>query len=180
MTKEPLLDTMGAVPLKRERVGIVSVVRYELLDADGNVLRSGKTKNLVTAVGDQMYASRGVGLTSSSLPNGMKLGTDSSNTTPSKTGTGSAILTYLSGSNVTWDAGFPTVVGGVVTYQCTWPAGTATTALAITEAAIVTDSGANANSASAATIARVLIANVPSKGASEILRIAWTHTVAGT
>ena len=136
------------------------------------------TCNLVTAVGDQLYASRGAGLTTSALPTGMKLGAGS--TAVAKTGAGAALVTYLSGSNQAFDATFPAATGGVVSYKVTYAAGTATTASPITEAVIVTDTIAtNATSTAANTIARVLIAGVGSKAAGDSLAITWTHTILG-
>jgi hypothetical protein len=134
----------------------------------------------VTAVGDQLYASRGIGLTSSALPTGMRLGTGS--TAPAKTGAGAAIVTYLSGSNKAFDATFPSATGGVVTYKRTYAPGEATSASPITEVVINTDTIANDNATTATaanTIARALISGVASKAAGDTLTITWTHTLLG-
>lgn len=161
-----------------DRASIIGEVRVELFGPDGALKGSCRTKNLVTAVGDQLYASRGAGLTSSATPTGMKLGTGS--TAVAKTGAGAALVTYLSGSNKAFDATFPSATGGVATYKRTYAAGEATTASAITEVVIVTDTIAtDATSTAANTISRALLTGIGSKGASDSLAITWTHTILG-
>lgn len=147
-------------------------------DADGNLIHRSEQDNLVTAVGDRLYASRGAGLTTSATPTGMKLGT--STTAVAKTGAGAAIVTYLSGSNKAFDATFPSEAGGVVTYKRTYAAGEATSASNITEVAIVTDAiGTDATSTAANTVARALLASPGPKAAADTLTITWTHTILG-
>lgn len=159
-------------------ISLNGLVIAEMRDKHGKLKARVVTCNLVTAVGDQLYASRGAGLTSSALPTGMKLGTGS--TAVAKTGAGAALVTYLSGSNKAFDATFPSATGGVASYKRTYAAGEATTASPITEAVIVTDTIAtDATSTAANTVSRVLIAGVGSKGASDTLTITWSHTVLG-
>ena len=175
---DEVVATIDAGRTKVSPVAIEGLVVVELFGADGKLKFRQETKNLVTSVGDQLYASRGAGLTTSALPTGMKLGAGS--TAVAKTGAGAALVTYLSGSNQAFDATFPSAAGGVVTYKVTYAAGTATTASPITEAVIVTDTIAtNATSTAANTIARVLIAGVGSKAAGDSLAITWTHTILG-
>ena len=153
-------------------------VRAEMIDEDGNV-KSVVVGNLITAVGDQMYAARGAGVGSApAAPTGMKLGTGS--TAPAKTGAGAALVTYLAGSNRAFDATYPQASGGVVTYRRTFAPGEATTASAITEAVIVNDTiGTDATSTAANTISRALITGVGSKAAGDTLVLTWTHTLLG-
>lgn len=161
-------------------IAIVGFVVAELRDEFGNLKGFCKTKNLVTSVGDRLYASRGAGLSTSNLPTGMRLGTGS--TAVAKTGAGAAIVTYLSGSNKAFDATFPSEAGGVVTYKRTYAAGEATSGSPITEAVINTDTITNDNATTATaanTISRVLLAGIGSKGASDVLTITWTHTILG-
>jgi hypothetical protein len=161
-----------------DTVGIHGTVIVELRGPDGELKGYCKTHNLVTAVGDQLYASRGAGLTSSALPTGMKLGQGS--TAVAKTGAGAGLVTYLSGSNQAFDATYPSVASGVATYKVTYAAGTATTASAITEVVIPTDTIAtNATSTVANTISRAILAGIGSKGASDTLTVTWTHTILG-
>ena len=163
---------------RTDGVRIVGHVVAEMFGPDGVLKARVESHNLITAVGDQLYASRGAGLTSSAVPTGMKLGTGS--TAVAKTGAGAALVTYLSGSNKTFDATFPSATGGVATYKRTYAAGEATTASAITEAVIVNDTIAtDATSAAAATISRVLLTGIGSKGAGDTLTITWTHTILG-
>lgn len=149
----------------------------------------------VTAVGSATTFSINVGTAStvgtafgtaqglnSALAVGMKLGTGS--TAVAKNGAGAALVTYLSGSNLGFDATYPTFTdtagsGDAVLYQTTWGAGVATTASAITEAVIFNDFNANATSTAANTISRVLLSGIGSKGASDTLKIQWTHTLDG-
>lgn len=157
---------------------IKGLVTAEMYGPDGVLKARVVTCNLVTAVGDRLYASRGAGLTTSAVPTGMKLGTGS--TAVAKTGAGAALVTYLSGSNKAFDATFPSEAAGVVTYKRTYAPGEATTASAITECVIVTTTIAtDATSSAADTISRVLIAGVGSKAAGDTLTITWTHTILG-
>lgn len=115
-------------------------------------------------------------------PQGMKLGT--STTAAAKNGAGGALVTYLSGSNLTFDATFPLVnnlgagLGVEAQYQVTWPAGTATNA-AITEAVIFTDLNANATSTAANTVSRITFTAID-KQAADILIILWKHKFLGS
>lgn len=154
-------------------------VTAELRGPDGKLKGSCTTDNLITAVGDQVYVSRGAGLTTSQAPTGMRLGSGA--TAPSKTGAGSAIVTYLTGSNHAFDASFPSAVGGVASYKVTYVAGEATTGSAITEVAINNDTIAtNTTSNAAATVSRALLTGIGSKGASDTLTVTWTHTILGS
>ena len=155
-------------------------VVIERFNSEGELLERCVTHNLITSVGDRLYASRGAGLTTSALPTGMRLGTGS--TAVAKTGAGAAIVTYLSGSNKAFDATYPSETGGVVTYQCTWGAGVATTASAITECVINTDTITNDNATTATaanTVSRALVTGITSKGATDIVTATWTHTILG-
>lgn len=179
-----LTDGVTAV-MERNRgqdspVGVFGTVIAEMHDKDGNLKARVVTKNLVTAVGDRLYASRGAGLTTSALPTGMRLGAGS--TAVAKTGAGAAIVTYLSGSNKAFDATFPSEAGGVATYKRTYAAGEATTASPITEVVINTDTIANDNATTATaanTVSRALLVGIGSKGATDVLTITWTHTILG-
>ena len=161
---------------------IVGHVTWRLVDADGTIVRQGEGRNIITAVGDRMYAERGAGVTGAIAgPTGMKLGIGS--TTPAKSGAGAALATYLSDSHQAIDSGYPasSVSGAArrITYQVTWPAGKATTASAITEAVIVNDTLTNATSAEANTISRIILSGVGSKAASVELVVTWTHDLLG-
>lgn len=159
-------------------VGIWGEVHAVLTDEHGNIKGECRVRNLVTAYGDRVYASRGAGLTTQAVPTGMKLGTGS--TAVAKTGAGAALVTYLTGSNKAFDATFPSEAGGVVTYKRTYAAGEATTASAITEAAIVNETiSSDTTSIDTETISRVLLTGIGSKGASDTLTITWTHTLLG-
>lgn len=112
---------------------------------------------------------------------GMKLGAGS--TAVSKSSTGAALVTYLTGSDQAFDATYPqgsgTSGGRVITYKVTYAAGTATTGSPITEVVIFLDFLADATSSAANTICRALLAGIGSKGASDTLTVTWTHTLLG-
>jgi hypothetical protein len=152
-------------------------VIVELIDADGQVKSRCSTRNLITSAGDNGYVARGAGAGSVAAPTGMKLGAGS--TAVAKTGAGAALVTYLAGSNKTFDSTFPSVSGNVVTFKRTYAAGEATTASPITEAVIVNDAATDATSTAANTWSRVLLTGIGSKGASDTLAITWTHTITG-
>lgn len=171
-----------AVAMHRPRsadslVVVRGLVVAELFDEHGDLKARCVARNLVTNVGDQLYASRGAGLTSSVVPVGMKLGTGS--TAVAKSGAGAALVTYLSNSHQVFDGTFPSTTGGVTSYKVTYAAGKATTASPITEAVIFTDALADATSTAANTIARVLLPGIGSKGASDTLAVTWTNTILG-
>lgn len=146
--------------------------------------------NLVTTAGDEYYsqmAIAGVSPASAATPtkaSGMKLGTGT--TTPSKSGSGAALGTYLSGSNAAFDSSFPataavtgTDAGWKATYQTTWAAGTATNS-AISEVVIVNDSGTDATSTAANTYSRVLFSPTADKGSTQALTVVWNHVFLGS
>lgn len=167
--------------MANEKSAVKGIVSWVLTGPDGKVKAQGEEHNLLTAVGEQYYAGRAV--LASGLPaqvTGMRLGTGS--TAPAKTGAGAAIVTYLPGSNKAMDSGFPTAVGGVVTWKRTYAPGEATSAGAITEAVLNTDAIGNDNATTATaanTIARVLLTGIAGKAAGDTLVITWTQTIAG-
>lgn len=171
--------------MSNEKSGISGKVEWELTGPDGKVKGSGVSYNLITDVGDRLYAERGSGVGTPAVPTGMKLGTDTTPVAVAKNGAGSALTTYLAGSNKAFDATFPSFsqsagAGGVITYKRTYAAGEATSAGAITEAAIVTEViSSDTTSTEAETIARVLLTGIASKGASDTLTITWSHTLLG-
>lgn len=173
--------------MSNDNNGLTGHLLIQLWDEDGNLKHEETVKNLITTAGDLYYATRGAAAVVPATPadatkvTGMKLGT--TNTAVAKSGTGSKLAAYLPGSNVVFDATYPTVtaVGGDggynINYRVTWPAGTATSA-SLVEAVIVNDAAANADSSSANTIARVIFSTI-NKGASDSLTITWTHKFLG-
>lgn len=168
-------------------LGIVGRLTIRKYGAGGELLVCIVTHNLTTYVGDQMYAEAGAGIAGApAVPTGMKLGTGAA--TPSKSGGGSALGTYVSGSDAGFDAGFPqsaqvTIDGTTsrqILYQCTWPAGVATTLVNLTECALVNDALADATSTSANTVARALIGDPIPKDINQKLVIEWAHRLRGT
>lgn len=163
-------------------------ITVRLLDADGNVKHEETINNLITDAGDLYQATRIAAAVNSNsvsqptLMTGMKLGTDT--TAASKGGAGAALVQYLTGSNVSFDAGYPQVanlgsgLGVNVVYRATWDAGTATSAT-INEVVIVNDSGTNATSSAANTIARGVFGTTINKAAGEALEVTWNHKQLG-
>lgn len=158
-----------------------------LMHGDGTTKLLVPFANLVTTAGDQYYAQKGVVGIAPAAPsaptaaNGMKLGTGS--TAASKSGAGAALVTYLTASNVAFDASYPQTAsaggdtGWNMTYKTTWNAGVATNG-AITEVVIVNDQATNATSTAANTYSRAVISSV-NKTSSDILAITWAHKVLG-
>lgn len=159
--------------------GITGQVTWELRGPDGKVKRRATAYNIITQVGDQMYGERGAGLAAPpAAPTGMKLGTGS--TAVAKTGAGAALVTYLANSHQAFSSTPASALNGSVrriTYAATFAAGKATSASAITEAVIVNEALTDATSAAAATVSRVLLTGIGSKGASDTLALTWTHDI---
>lgn len=165
----------------RDRLSITGQIRWRLT-RHGVLVRAGSVENLVTRVGDQMYAERGAGVAGAlAVPLGMKLGTGG--TAPAKTGSGAALASYLTDSDQEFDDDFPaSALSGDsrrVSYQCVWAEGKATTASPITEVVIVNEALADATSNASATVARGLAA-IGTKAADVVLTVAWTHDMLGS
>lgn len=165
-----------------EATTIKGRITWRLTAADGSLISEGSVENLVTAIGDRLYAERGAGISGApAIPTGMKLGTGSN--APSKTGTGAVLTTYLTNSHQGFDSGYPqaSASGNArrVSYQATFAAGKATSATAVTEVVLVNDTLANATSAESATVARALLTGVATKGADQTLTVTWTHDIQG-
>jgi hypothetical protein len=168
-------------------LGLAGYGVIELRGSDGAIKVLQPFTNLITDAGDLYYATRGIAAVSPAAPsdatkvNGMKLGTGT--TAVAKNGAGAALVTYLSGSNVVFDATFPSTtnlgagLGVQGVYKTTWAAGTATNS-AIAEAVIVNDQATNATTTAANTIARITFTAV-NKGASDVLAITWNHKFLG-
>jgi hypothetical protein len=161
-------------------------ITVKLFDENGDVKHEETVKNLITDAGDLYQATRiaaGVnsnGVSQPTLVTGMKLGT--ATTAAAKADAG--LATYLTASNVTFDAGYPQVsnlgagLGVNVVYRCTWAAGVATSAT-INEVAIVNDAATNADSTAANTISRGVFGTTINKAAGEALEVTWNHKQLG-
>jgi hypothetical protein len=171
--------------MANEKSGIKGKVTWELTGPNGEVKGSGVSYNLVTDYGDTLYAKNGAGISSPpAVPTGMKLGTQATPASPAKSGTNSTLQTYLTGSQHAFDATYPQFsqtggAGAVITYKCTYAAGEADSASAITEAVIVNDTLTDSAPVAGETVSRVLLTGIGSKGASDTLTITWTHTLLG-
>jgi len=165
-----------------ETVRIAGHGTWELHDEDGLLVARGAFTNLVTTVGDTMYAERGAGIANLNTPTGMRLGTGL--TEPSKAGAGAAIGSYVTGSARAFDNGYPiaSTAGSAlrITYRVTWPAGVAT-ATAIAEAVITNENpltdtaGTEAN-----TIARVLLRPGIDKAGGQPFTLTLNHDQQGS
>lgn len=172
----------------RDRVYLEGYGTAVLLDEDGQVLELLEFHNLITDAGDLYYAQKMIAAIAPASPaaptamTGMKLGTGS--TAAAKSGAGAALVTYLTGSNVAFDATYPQTAnlgGGLgvnAVYRSTWGAGVATSAT-INEIVIVNDSAANATSTAGNTAARAVFGSVINKTASDSLVVTWNHKALG-
>lgn len=153
----------------------------EIFGPDGVLKSSTEFKNLITDAGDDYHARKIIAAISPALAasptaaNGMKLGTGT--TAASKNGAGAVLITYLTASNLAFDATFPNIsnlgagLGVNAVYKSTYGAGVATNA-AITEAILCNDAVTNLTSAAVATYQRVVFA-AQNKGAADTLVITW-------
>jgi hypothetical protein len=167
--------------------GFVGYGVVELTDGDGHLKSLSPFANLITDAGDLYTAQKvivGIAPAAPSAPtamSGMKLGTGT--TAVAKNGAGAALVTYLAGSNLAFDATFPSTTnlgagaGVNAVYKSTWAAGVATNA-AITEAVIVNDAATNATSTAANTGSRAIITTT-NKGANDTLAITWNWRYLG-
>ncbi len=177
-----MTDTTQAPGGAVDQAGIRGHAIVELFGPDGELKHREEIDNLVTNIGDQYYGERAAGIaTPPDQVTGMKLGTGS--TAVAKSGAGSALTTYLTDSHQGIDGTYPqsSKPGAArrITWKTTWAAGKATTASPITEAVIINDVLADATSAEADTLARILITGVSEKGASDTLAITWYHDLLG-
>jgi hypothetical protein len=152
-----------------------------LVDGDGVTKQLVPFHNLITDAGDLYIAGKVIAAIAPASPsaptaaNGMKLGSGS--TAVAKSGAGGALVTYISGSNVAFDATYPQTanlgagLGVNAVYKTTWAAGVATNG-AIVEVAIVNDQATNATSTAANTYSRALISSV-NKTATDSLAVTY-------
>lgn len=170
-----------------ETSGVRGYITAQLFDAEGNLKHEQTVKNKITDAGDLYIATRGIAAVvpatagDATKVTGMKLGTSS--TAASKNSTGAALVGYFA-SNQAFDATYPQTanlgagLGVTMVYQTTWAAGTATNAT-INEVVIVNDAGTNATSSAANTISRAVFASTINKGASDVLKVTWSHLQLG-
>jgi hypothetical protein len=168
-------------------IGVVGYGYFDLFTEWGELKDRRWFSNLITDAGDLYNVTRVLSAVAPAAPadatkvTGMKLGTGT--TAVAKSGAGAALVTYLTASNVAFDATWPKAVnlgaglGVNAQYQTTWPAGTATNA-AITEAVIVNDSATNATSTAANTISRTVFTAI-NKTATDVLVGTWNHKQLG-
>lgn len=171
---------------RADRVGIVGFGVIEL-SRHGELLVARPFANLVTDAGDQYIAKKIIVATGPANPSaptvasGMKLGTGSASA--AKSSTGSALGSYISGSNAAFDTGYAQTedLGGGngwnAVFKSSWAAGTATNS-AITEAVIANDAGTNATSTSGNTYSRTVFSAI-NKGASDTLAVTWKWKALG-
>lgn len=163
-----------------ETGGIVGEVTLECFGPDGELKWTEVTHNKITDVGDAYYAQRAIAAVSPNAPADatkvtcMKLGTGV--TAESKNGAGAGIVTYVTGTNVVFDAGSPSRSANVVTYVTTFVAGVGTATLG---EIVIAVTNANSTSVAADCISRALISPTRVKAAGDSLVATWTHTFLG-
>lgn len=167
----------------RNRDGVTIAGELEVIvrDRDGTCSRR-VLRNLVTQVGDQYYGERAAGVASPPAQvTGMQLGTG--NTATAKTGAGSAIATYLVGSDQGLDVDYPTsTLEGTkrrITWQATWPAGTFDGATALAEVVLVNRTLDGSAATEQQTIARALISPTETPTSTQEVTVRWHHDLLG-
>jgi hypothetical protein len=175
----------SARALAPDGLGLVGYGVAELRDGDGRIKQLVPFRNLITDAGDLYIAGKiiaAIAPASASAPtaaNGMKLGTAS--TAATKTDAG--LATYLTASNVAFDATYPQTanlgagLGVNAVYRTTWAAGVATSST-INEVAIVNDQASNADSTAANTYSRAVLTTV-NKTSSDSLTVTWNWKALG-
>jgi len=160
-----------------------------LRDGDGLIKQLVPFGNKITDVGDEFYEKRGIagintnGVVAPNVPTGMRLGTGV--TAEAKNGAGGAIVTYVTASQVAFDATYPTStnlgagLGWQARFQSAWAAGVAT-ASGIAEAVITNETPiTNVAGAVANTVARALLSPTVNKGGTDTLTVTWDHKFLG-
>lgn len=168
-------------------IGLKGIAVISLFDEEMALKHRQTVYNLITTNGDLYYATRSAAgvlpaaIADITKANGMKLGTGT--TLPTKSGVGSALITYTTGSNQPFTTSFPTVtpvgtdIGYNLLYYAIW-APTVATNSALSEAVIINDSASNATSTAANTVARITFTPI-NKQAGDTLEISWSHTFIG-
>lgn len=158
----------------------------DLYGPDGQPKLRRVVKNLITDLGDDYEAKKiitAIAPANAAAPSAatcMKLGTGS--TAVAKAGAGAGIVTYLSGSNLAFDATYPQTanlgagLGVTAVYRVTWAAGVATSAT-INEC-VIAITNANSTSVAADCYSRILTGLV-NKGALDSLQITWSWKLLG-
>ena len=124
--------------------------------------------NLVVNAGKEMFIKRLIGATGATGPNYMALGTGNTGALVTQTN-----LQYeLGGSRVAFNSGYPTLTQTSITFQSTWPAGTATSST-INEAGIFQTGSTGASG----MLCRTVFNSTINKTASDILTVSWTITI---
>jgi hypothetical protein len=181
------LFSLGRGTLAEELTIVEGLVLVELFDERMRLKHREELRNLITDAGDLYHAQKvitAIAPVSASAPTamtGMKLGTGT--TAVAKNGAGAALVTYLTASNVAFDASYPQTsnlgagLGVTAIYKTTWSAGVATNS-AITEAVIVNDSSTNATSTAGNTLSRLVFTAI-NKSSLDTLAITWSHKFLG-
>lgn len=170
----------------RESDGLLvvrGVLEVRLFDGDGQLKFEEEVHNAVTTVGDQYYAERAAGIgTPPNQVTGMRLGTGGG-TAVAKSGAGSFIAAYVSGSAVAITGGYPQSAaqgaGRRIIWRATWAAGVATSN-GINEVVLTNENPlTNVVGTAANTIARAIISPAVDKAAADTLEITWNHDILG-
>lgn len=173
-----------AYDLKGDVAGRIGYGFVDLYSPDGQRMDRQVFSNLITDAGDLYSAQciiRGVGpvnpgAPSPGVPNGMKLGTGT--TAVAKNGAGGALVTYLTATNVAFDAGYAQTanlgagLGVTSVFKTTWGAGVGTNG-ALAEVVIVNDQASNATSVAANTYSRSVFGSTINKAAGDTLAVTW-------
>jgi hypothetical protein len=185
MIKDEVTCSMDRTREVHDMVGLHGTGTWEMVDGDTGEVRSrGEFANLVTGVGDQVYAERGAGVANAlPTPTCAKLGTGTA--APTKTGAGAALQesAYIGTSSTVFDSTYPqSSLSGVyrrITYKFTFGQNVGTTTTPIGEIALCNSVQADATAGAEATVSRALI-SPGAKAPSDILTVVWVHDILGS
>jgi hypothetical protein len=168
----------GAAPV--DGLGLEGFGVAELFGPDGQLKQRVEFHNVITDVGDTMYADRGAGINGPpAAPTGMALGTGT--TAAAKSGAGAAMVTGTAGTA----AGLGGTPVGTTTannyrqiaYQQTWAAGVGTATLNEVVLQNGTATTIPPNTTTTNVISRAILSPAVSKGVSDTLTITWNHRI---
>lgn len=176
-----------ALAMARESYDGINIIGFgvvEVFGPDGELKQSVPFHNLITDTGDLYYAQKGIAGIAPAAPaaptavTGMQIG--SGTTAASKSGAGSAMVTFLAGQ--AFDASYPQTsnlgagLGVNMVYRTTYAAGTGTGTV---NEVTITNGAIGVASTAANTISRVVLGSPITKAAADSLAVTYSTKILG-